>query len=261
MKKVFLTLCVLAMSLLITPKLIAQDRLASFNGGPKALKQYIAQNATFPKEAMDNKPIDGRIYLAAEVQEDGSLDKIKVVRKLHPVLDSAALSLAQNMPKWLPAMKDGKPSKQIVSFCIPYKYDVTPVKPTSIPSFIGGQVALQKHLSANLRYPEELLLEGIEGQVLLRFTVQANGDTTDPEIVRSSNPKFNKEVLRFFKTMPKWIPAMKDNKGIEFTTIMPIKFRLPPKVRRAIEKHKESIEKKDREKIKRLVKELVYKKR
>ncbi len=254
MKKVFLTLCTLAISLLVAPQAFAQDRLASFEGGQKALQAYIAQNATFPDEAMDNQAIDGRVYLAAEVQEDGSLDKIKVVRKLHPVLDKAAILLAEKMPKWLPAMKDGKASKQIVSFCIPYKYDVTPVATDGRPSFIGGQEACQKFLSKNLYYPEELLMRGIEGQVIVKFSIEKNGDVTNPKIIYSPNPKFNDEVLRFFAIMPKWIPAMRGDTSIKSNMTMPIRFSIDPRV-------KEAIQKNNIQKVKRLVEELGYKKR
>ncbi len=124
MKKVILALCLLAINFAIAPKGMAQaDRLASFVGGEEALKDYIAKNANFPQEAMGNKPINGRVYVLAEVQEDGSLDKIKVVRKLDPILDESAIRLAQNMPKWLPQMRGDKGVRSTVRMTIKFVLD------------------------------------------------------------------------------------------------------------------------------------------
>ncbi len=255
MKKIILLLSILAMSFAIAPKGIAQtNRLASFVGGQEALEDYIAKNASFPREAMDNKPINGRVYLLAEVQEDGSLDKIKVVRKLDPILDEYAIRLAQNMPKWLPALKGGKASKQIVSFCIPYQYDVTPIETEGKASFLGGDDARKKFIDRNLRYPEEMLNKGVEGRVLVQFIVQSNGDVKEPKILYSCNKGFNKEIIRFINSMPKWIPQMRGSKGVPSTVRMTINFVLDPRLKEAISEQRI-------QDIKRLVEELKYKKR
>ena len=75
----------------------------------------------------------------------------------------------------------------------------------SMPEFPGGQQALFKYLSDNIKYPVIAQENGIQGRVICQFTVNKDGSIVDIEVVRSGgHPSLDKEAVRVIKTMPKW---------------------------------------------------------
>jgi protein TonB len=75
----------------------------------------------------------------------------------------------------------------------------------SMPEFPGGQQALFKYLSDNIKYPVIAQENGIQGRVICQFTVNKDGSIVDIEVVRSGgDPSLDKEAVRVIKTMPKW---------------------------------------------------------
>ncbi|MCR9172485.1 MAG: energy transducer TonB [bacterium] len=80
---------------------------AEYDGGTKALIAFIQKNMNYPKEAIEQE-IQGKVYLDFTVQEDGSIDSIKVARSAHPLLDAEAIRLISIMPNWIPAEYKGE---------------------------------------------------------------------------------------------------------------------------------------------------------
>lgn len=75
------------------------DTSPQFPGGDAAMKKFIHDRLYYPKEAED---VQGRVMLQFIVREDGSIDSIRVVRSLHPQLDSIAVNIVKQMPPWKP---------------------------------------------------------------------------------------------------------------------------------------------------------------
>ncbi|HXF46314.1 MAG TPA: TonB family protein, partial [Burkholderiaceae bacterium] len=65
------------------------------------------------------------------------------------------------------------------------------------PAVRSAQVACANYreVMSSIVYPREALLDGIEGEVLIEFTVTANGQIRDPVIKSSSNRVFNRVSL------------------------------------------------------------------
>ena len=85
----------------------ASDRTASFPGGNDALASYLQTNVTYPESAMKNNEI-GKVFVSFVVEKDGSTQNVKVEKGVSSILDAEAMRVVRNMPKWIPAMKDGK---------------------------------------------------------------------------------------------------------------------------------------------------------
>lgn len=84
------------------------DKMPEFPGGTTALLNYLKYNVKYPTEAMRNR-IEGRVVVAFVVNTDGSICDAEIVKAINPYLDKEALRVIQNMPKWNPGMKKGKP--------------------------------------------------------------------------------------------------------------------------------------------------------
>ncbi len=97
-----------------------------------------------------------------------------------------------------------------------------------MPQFPGGEAALQKFLSTEMRYPELCKIEGIEGKVYVQFVVRENGKLSDFNVLRSPNPELSKEALRILKKSPDWIPGSQNGINVPVRFNLPIRFILPP---------------------------------
>ena len=97
----------------------------------------------------------------------------------------------------------------------------------TMPSFPGGQKALYKYLSENIKYPVIAQENGIQGKVICQFVVNRDGSIVDVEAVRSSgDSSLDKEAVRVVKSMPKWSPGKQRGKAVRCKYTVPVVFRL-----------------------------------
>ena len=92
----------------------------------------------------------------------------------------------------------------------------------NMPEFPGGMGALMQYLSDNIRYPEEI---DIQGRVIVRFVVGKDGSISNAQVVKSVHPSFDAEALRIINNMPKWIPGKQNGKPVNCKYTVPISFR------------------------------------
>ena len=96
----------------------------------------------------------------------------------------------------------------------------------AMPSFPGGDEELFKFLSHNMEYPEAAVKNKVKGRVIVRFTIDKDGNVTSPEVVEGVSPELDAEALRVVKSMPKWNPGIVDGKPADVKFTLPISFRL-----------------------------------
>ena len=96
-----------------------------------------------------------------------------------------------------------------------------------MPQFPGGQQALFKFLSENVKYPAIAKENRIQGRVICQFIINKDGSITDVEVVRSGgDPSLDKEAVRVLKAMPNWIPGRQQGKLVRVKYAVPVNFRL-----------------------------------
>lgn len=96
------------------------ERLPQFVGGTNAFAKLLLENLKYPLSARNNK-IQGKVYISFAVDVDGSLSDFKVVQSVDEELDTEALRVIKLSPKWIPAMKKGKPVKCFYSLPISFQ--------------------------------------------------------------------------------------------------------------------------------------------
>lgn len=94
-----------------------------------------------------------------------------------------------------------------------------------MPSYPGGNGALQKWIAANIAYPAASAENVVEGRVIVAFVVDVDGSVTDVRIARGIDPALDQEALRVVKSMPKWIPGMQDGKPVRVKFNVPVTFK------------------------------------
>lgn len=94
---------------------IAVEEMPEPIGGIKA----IMENVHYPKEAMENN-IQGKVYVLAYINEEGLVEKTKIIISVDPLLDEAASDAVKKV-KFTIAKQDGKPVKVEVAIPIVFK--------------------------------------------------------------------------------------------------------------------------------------------
>jgi len=98
------------------------ETMPSFAGGDTALMNFLSGNIIYPKKKK-KKGIQGRVIVQFEVDIDGSIKNIEVVRSISPELDAEAIRVIKKMPKWIPGKQRGKPVK--VKYTLPINFKLS----------------------------------------------------------------------------------------------------------------------------------------
>lgn len=134
---------------------------------------------------------------------------------IHLKLDSVPSAKGEFQPS---AEGEFHPAVIIVDPALPMVEDM--------PEYPGGMEAMMKFVAENLKYPEQMQKEKVEGRVLLSFVVEKDGSVTNIEEVQSPHPVLTEEAIRVVKLMPKWKPGKQEGKEVRVQFNLPITFRL-----------------------------------
>ena len=94
------------------------------------------------------------------------------------------------------------------------------------PEFPGGNTAMMKFLSDNIKYPVIAQENGIQGRVITNFVVERDGSITDVQVVRGVDPSLDREAIRVIQSMPKWKAGRQRGSAVRVRFTLPVVFRL-----------------------------------
>lgn len=92
--------------------------------------------------------------------------------------------------------------------------------------FPGGQGALMKWLSQNVRYPETAQQNDVQGRVIVKFVVEKDGSIGTATILKGVDKDLDREALRVVKKMPKWQPGKNNGVAVRSYFNLPVVFKL-----------------------------------
>ncbi len=87
-----------------------------------------------------------------------------------------------------------------------------------MPSFPGGQKALQAYLAQNIK------ATGAKGTVYTQFIVNKDGSLQNFKVLNETDPKLATEAMRVLRAMPAWEPGRQDQRPLRCYMILPIRF-------------------------------------
>ncbi len=95
------------------------------------------------------------------------------------------------------------------------------------PSFRGGDAnAFSKWVNERLVYPEIAKENGVQGRVMLQFTVNPDGTVSNVRVLRGVDPSLDKEAVRVVASSPKWTPGKQRDRAVKVTYTFPVIFQL-----------------------------------
>jgi len=83
------------------------ELMPSFNQGKSALEDYLQTQLNYPNEAYIAQR-EGKVVVAFVVDETGMVSQVEIIKGIGFGCDVEALRVIKNMPKWKPAMQNGK---------------------------------------------------------------------------------------------------------------------------------------------------------
>jgi len=95
------------------------DEMPQFPGGDEALRKFIGQKVTYPKEAQE-KGIQGRVYIKFVISSEGNVSNVEVARSVDPLLDQEAIRVVKSIPQWKPGKINGEDVN--VQFTVPINF-------------------------------------------------------------------------------------------------------------------------------------------
>lgn len=97
------------------------DIESSFPGGSSAWLQFLQSHLVYPKKAV-RKKIEGTVVVQFIVDKDGSVYDLKALSG-DPLLQEAALKAMADMPRWIPAIQNGRKVKSFKKQPIVFKFE------------------------------------------------------------------------------------------------------------------------------------------
>lgn len=221
-----------------------------FPGGKEKLYEYIVGNTKFP-EAAKRRGLKGCAVVGFNVEGDGSVDNLVVMRTTNPLFEKEAARVVASMPKWIPG-KTKSPCMYLVKICFGDLYAgvdnnfvsyIDHEKPRlgrsknnkvampddvgTMPSFPGGAGELLKFLNSNVHYPEKAVEAGIQDRVIVSFVVETDGSITNVKVASNTDPLLDIEAMRVVASMPRWIPGCSEyGEKVRVKYNVPVKFGL-----------------------------------
>ena len=100
-----------------------------------------------------------------------------------------------------------------------------------IPKFteaepIDGYPALYAYFNRELKYPQELAKDSVEGTVTVSFIINENGKPAAIKIITSLGEVFDKESIRIIENMPAWKPATINGSATATRLSIPLTFQI-----------------------------------
>lgn len=92
--------------------------------------------------------------------------------------------------------------------------------------FPGGDAKLNTFFRNNLKYPNDAIEIGVQGNVFTGFVVDKDGRIKDIEILRGLHPSIDNEVVRAMEIMPPWNPGTINGNPVSSRITIPVMFRL-----------------------------------
>ena len=92
-----------------------------------------------------------------------------------------------------------------------------------MPSFKGN---VNSWLSSHIQYPAVAAENGVQGRVIVKFVVTAEGYVRQAQVVRGVDSSLDREAVRVVNSMPAWNPGMNNGRYVNVWFSLPLTFKL-----------------------------------
>ncbi len=219
---------------------------------------HIKRNLKYPSSAYQRR-LQGKVYVHFIINKEGEVDELKVISPYKgEILGKEAKRIIKKLPKLTAGKHKG--SQVAVKYGMPITFKIPGVKPSNvrkspnktdinemiysfssldkIPQFEFCKKSkdtslscfnnsLIKHVQNYFAYPEQAKVNNIEGDVVVNFVINKDGDIVN---ITSKGPQNGKilelAAIRFIEKLPTLKPGKKEGKSVNTSYSIPISFKL-----------------------------------
>jgi periplasmic protein TonB len=156
-----------------------------------------------------------------------------IVKNLKPEVVTDTSQISSYLPitdEIIEKIKDGDVPVEEITTENPEQVIVPETKPfisvEEMPEFPGGNSALLKFISENINYPSDAQINNIQGKVILKFVVNADGTVDQIEVIRGIDPSLDNEAIRVIKLLPRFRPGKQSGQPVPVWFSLPVLFRI-----------------------------------
>jgi protein TonB len=95
------------------------------------------------------------------------------------------------------------------------------------PIYPGGPQALRTFITKHLRYPDAAKEAGVEGTVVVKYTIDYQGNVIEGKIISGLHKDCDEEAIRLVKLLKFRVPKQKRAGKIQFHKSIKIHFKQP----------------------------------
>lgn len=100
------------------------------------------------------------------------------------------------------------------------------------PTFLNSadpRQFLEKWVYQYIKYPQEAIMAGVQGRVMVDFIVEKDGKVTNVKVSKSVSPELDAEAVKVVSASPKWKPGRLKGEKVRTSMTIPVEFRLEKK--------------------------------
>lgn len=232
------------------------------------LNEYVKSNLKIPDEVF-MRNLSGEVLVEFTITKKGIIKDIKILKDIGFGSGEEVVRLIKSInnlqEKWIPAKYDGKSVNSTIKYSIKFPKpdekvkinqthvkdsgsgsdsnsgissdcDDSPVFPTCTELPTRKEMAecskfeIMNYIFQNLKYPPAAKKIGLEGRVLLRFTVNTNGIVDNVVIIKDIGGGCGDEAKRVILSTNnlthKWLPGIKNGNKTDSNLTVPVIFKL-----------------------------------
>jgi len=92
---------------------------AAFESENGSVSSYISKSIQYPQPSIENGE-QGRVYIKFIIETDGSITHVEIERGVSPLINAETIRVIRQMPKWHPAMCQGKEVRMVMRLPITF---------------------------------------------------------------------------------------------------------------------------------------------
>jgi TonB family protein len=201
---------------------------------PGSIGNYLKDNLKYPPEAK-RLGIQGRVTVRFFIDTAGYTDSAYVIKSLYPDLDTEAVEVVSNMPRWEPGYQNGKLCKVYYSLPIVFRLNDQPLpKEEKSADEIERENYVRDSLANNYSPQPAFDWQKFLSQctdpftnfqtVYVNFLIDKTGKVSQYTIQRSENDLLNEKALKIAKKIARkrWIQGKRNGKFSSFYCVLPI---------------------------------------
>ena len=96
-----------------------------------------------------------------------------------------------------------------------------------MPTFQGGDLSeFCNWVYSNIKYPQEALENGIQGNVVVKFVVEKDGRLSNIQVLQSPDKSLSDAAIQVLQESPKWEPGMQRQQPVRVKYTLPVVFQI-----------------------------------